>query len=120
MDRRLFEHIADKIQRHRTWIKVEDTNAWFEFILIVNGRLKKCPFRVLTLQSFRVKQGFTERRKWYVSEYDLSKAVVALIKKDPKARRRIHHYKLTLHDVEFVIEKATFGNLKLDLDKYEL
>ena len=120
MEKKLFEHIAYKIHRHRTWIKVVDTTRWCEYNLIVDGHLKKCPFRVLTIQSFRVKQGFTEQRTWNISEYDLSRGVVALTRKDPSARCRLLRCRLTIPDVEFIIEKATFGIVKLDLDKYDI
>ncbi len=120
MERRLFEHIAEKIHRHRTWIKVVDTKRWTEYNMIVDGHLQKCLFRVLTLESFRVKYGFIEPRTWNVSEYDIARGVVALTKKDPVARKRIRQCRLTIYDVEFIIEKATFGIVKLELDKYDL
>lgn len=119
MEKKLFEHIAAKIQRHRTWIRVVDTTRWCEYNLIVEGHLKRCPFRVLTIQSFRVKQGFPKRRTWNISEYDLTRGVVALTRKDPSVRSRLLRCQLTIADVEFIIEKATFGIL-LDLDKYDL
>lgn len=120
MNNRLFLHIADIIQRHRTWVRVLSTNNWISYNIIVDGHLKKCPSRVLTLKSFRVKYGFLDARVWHIPEYDLSSSVVALVRKDPSARVRVEVCRLTIFDVEYIIEKASFGIIKLELDKYEL
>ena len=120
MNNRLFLHIADTIQRHRTWVRVLSKNRWITYKIIVDGHMKKCPSRVLTLQNFRVKYGFLDTRVWHISEHDLSSSVVALIRKDPTARARVDECRLTISDVEYIIEKASFGIIKLELDKYEL
>ena len=120
MNNCLFEHIADIIQRHRTWIRVVEINRWIDFNLIVDGHIKNCPCRVLTLENFRVRYGFCNQRKWNIPEYDIAAAVVALIKKDSSARNRTLDCNLSLWDVEYIIEKASFGILKLELDKYDL
>ena len=120
MSNQLFLHIADIIQRHRTWVRVLSTNHWISYNIIVDGHLKKCPSRVLTLQNFRVKYGFLDPRVWHICEHDMSSGLVALIRKDYSARLRVDECRLTISDVEFIIEKASYGIIKLELDKYEL
>lgn len=56
---------------------------------------------------------------WNINEYDLNMGLLALCKKDPSASERIKHDALTLRDVEYIIEKASFGIIKLELDDYE-
>ena len=63
--------------------------------------------------------GFVRTRKWHITEYDIGRGVVALVRKDPDARKRIEREKLTLTDVEYIIEKASFGIIKLELDRYD-
>ena len=45
------------------------------------------------------------------------RGIVALIRKDPSARQRIDEDTMTLSDVEYIIEKASFEIIKLELDR---
>ena len=54
-----------------------------------------------------------------INEYDLNRGVTALCAKDPAASVRVRQDALTLRDVEYIIEKATFGIIKLELFDYD-
>jgi hypothetical protein len=76
-------------------------------------------FRTLSLQSYRSLYNFQQSRIWHVTEYDIGNAVSQLFRKDASAQKRARACRLTNQDVEYIIEKATFGILKLELDDYE-
>lgn len=117
MERKTYYRIADIIHQHRTWLKVVDTEKILPMRLFQNGQVKTCMFRSLTLQSYREHYGFIRSRRWNISEYDIGRGIVALIRKDPSARQRIDEDTMTLSDVEYIIEKASFGIIKLELDR---
>lgn len=119
MDRQLYYHIADIIHQRRTWIKVIDTERQTAMRIIVNGEIRTLMFRTLSLRSYRSHYSFQQSRTWHVTEYDIGNAVTALARKDPSAQVRLEACHLTNRDVEYIIEKATFGILKLELDDYE-
>ena len=93
-------------------------NMHMRFI-IVNGEIRTLMFRTLSLRSHRSHYSFQQSRTWHVTEYDIGNAVTALARKDPSAQARLEACNLTNRDVEYIIEKATFGILKLELDDYE-
>lgn len=119
MNQKTYYQIADVIQQYRTWLKVVDTEQVTPMRLFVDGELKTCMCKTLTLQSYREHYGFVRTRKWHITEYDIGRGVVALIRKDPGARKRVEREKLTLTDVEYIIEKASFGIIKLELDRFD-
>ena len=119
MDRELYNHIADVIHRHRTWIKVIGTERQTAMRIIANGEIRTVMFRTLSLQSYRSLYSFQQSRIWHVTEYDIGNAVAQLVRKDASAQKRVRACRLTNRDVEYIIEKATFGILKLELDDYE-
>lgn len=62
---------------------------------------------------------FQKKRTWKINEYDLNQGLAALCKKDPSAKGRVEKGTLTRRDVEYIIEKASFGIIKLELSDYE-
>lgn len=116
MNQKTYYLIADIIQRYRTWIEVKDTEKLIEMRLLQDGMLKTLFYKGLSLQSYRDKYSFKKTRTWNINEYDLNQGLVSLCKKDPTAKRRIKTHSLTLRDVEYIIEKASFGIIKLELN----
>ena len=119
MEKRTFYLIADMIHKNRTWIKVIDTERLIEMRIPQDGVLKTLFYKAITLQSYREHYSFIKSRTWNISEYDLNQGVAALCRKDPSASVRVKRNALTLRDVEYIIEKASFGIIKLELDDYE-
>ena len=91
MNKKTYYLIADIIQRYRTWIIVKDTELLVEMRILHDGVLKPLFYQGLA----------------------------ALCKKDPSAKGRVEKGTLTRHDVEYIIEKASFGIIKLELSDYE-
>ena len=120
MQDQLYHHIADIIQENRTWIKVVDTETQKPMNLLQDGHLVQVTYRTLTLKSFRANYSFAYARTWYISEYDIGRGLTELFQKDPAARIRADSLHLTLNDVEYIIEKASFGIIKLELFDYDL
>ena len=119
MLRKTYYQIADIIQRNRTWIKVIDTEKKVEMRIFQDGVLKTLLFQALTLQSFRERYGIQRTRTWNINEYDIGQGLASLCKKDPSAIQRVEKNMLSLRDVEYIIEKASFGIIKLELDDYD-
>ena len=119
MYKKTFYQIADIIQKNRTWIKVIDTEKQVEMRIFQDGVLKTLLFQALTLQSFRDHYSFQRTRTWNINEYDIGQGLSALCKKDPSATQRVEQDRLTIQDVEYIIEKASFGIIKLEHDEYD-
>lgn len=119
MDKPTFYHIADIIQRHRTWIKVIDTERFIPMRIVQQGKLRSLLFQAITLQSYRARYGFQRRRIWNINESDIGHALATLIEADPTAKLRAELQTLTMEDVEFIIERASFGIIKLELYNYD-
>lgn len=113
MNKQTYYLIADIIQRYRTWIIVKDTELLVEMRILQDGVLKPLFYKGLSLQSYR------KKRTWKINEYDLNQGLAALCRKDPSAKGRVEKGTLTRRDVEYIIEKASFGIIKLDLSDYE-
>ena len=90
MNKKTYYLIADIIQRYRTWIIVKDTEQLIEMRILQDGVLKPLFYKGLSLQSYRDHYSF-----------------------------RVEKGTLTRRDVEYIIEKASFGIIKLELSDYE-
>lgn len=119
MEKRTYYLIADIIEKNRSWIKVIDTEKLVEMRIPQDGVLKTLLYKAITLQSYKDYLSFRKKRIWNINEYDLNQGLAALCKKDPSAKQRIAHDALTLRDVEYIIEKASFGIIKLELIDYD-
>ena len=119
MNRQTYYLIADIIHKNRTWIKVIDTEKLVEMRILQDGMLKPLLFKAITLKRQSSILADKRYRTFGFNEYDLRMGLLALCKKDPSASERIKHDALTLRDVEYIIEKASFGIIKLELDDYE-
>lgn len=118
MDPKLYRHIVSIIDKYKTWVMVVDSSQFIGKFLW-NGTEGVESFRkVLALKSYNVRWGFVEPRKWYITMAELNKGVNRLTASDERAKARIRNYDLTLYDVEFIIETATHGVLKLGLGRY--
>lgn len=87
--------------------------------ILQDGVLKTLFYKGLSLQSYRDHYSFRKKRTWKINEYDLNQGLAALCKKDPSAKDRVEKGTLTQRDVEYIIEKASFGIIKLELSDYE-
>ena len=114
MNKQTYYLIADIIQRYRTWIIVKDTELLVEMRILQDGVLKPLFYKGLSLQSYRDHYSFRKKRTWKINEYDLNQGLAALCRKDPSEKGT-----LTRRDVEYIIEKASFGIIKLELSDYE-
>ena len=101
MDKALFYHIADVIQEHRSWIEVIDTHDTIQWNYYLDGEFRHIDYQVITLRNFR------------------NDGLRKLIERDPTAKTRADTLSLTSKDVEYIIQKATFEILKLELYEFE-
>lgn len=90
-----------------------------EMRILQDGVLKTLFYKGLSLQSYRDHYSFRKKRTWKINKYDLNQGLAALCRKDPSAKGRVEKGTLTRRDVEYIIEKASFGIIKLELSDYE-
>jgi hypothetical protein len=119
MDKALFYHIADVIQEHRSWIEVIDTHDTVQWNYSLGGDFHHIDYQVITLRNYRNQYCWQKPHIWKVNEHDLAEGVRKLIEKDPTAKNRADTLSLTNKDVEYIIQKATFEILKLELYEFE-
>lgn len=119
MDKILFDHIACLIGKYSTTATVVDSESWYDYCIIRNGRLTMSPVRALLLRFIQTKGDTQNYVLKLVSETDIQRAVVALRKQSPEVRKRLMKYSLTGKDVERIIEVASYGLIKIKLDKYK-
>ena len=119
MDKALFYHIADVIQENRSWIEVIDTHDTIQWNYYLDGEFRHIDYQVITLRNFRNQYCWQKPHIWKVNEHDLAEGVRKLIQRDPAAKCRADNLSLTCKDVEYIILKATFDILKLELYEFE-
>lgn len=119
MNKPLFYHIADVIQKCRTWVKVVDTHETIEWNYCLNGEFRHINYQVITLSNYRRQFCWQKTYIWKVNEHDLADAVRRLIEHDPSAKKRVHNLSLTYKDVDYIILKATHDILKLELYEFD-
>ena len=119
MDKALFYHIADVIQEHRSWIEVIDTHDTVQWNYSLCGDFHHIDDHVIKLLNYRNQYCWQKPHIWKVNEHDLAEGVRKLIEKDPTAKNRADTLSLTSKDVEYIIQKATFEILKLELYEFE-
>lgn len=110
-------HIGSIIRRHKTWIKVDDTCPLVQVQVFQDGKLTHVLCRVLSLRSYRKRPGFMRSHTWHITEQDISRGVSELCQQDPSARGRVDRLQLTCRDVESIIQTASLGIIKLELNE---
>jgi len=119
MNKALFYHIADVIQEHRSWIEVIDTHDIIQWNYYLDGEFRHIDYQVITLRNFRNQYCWQKPHIWKVNEHDLADGLRKLIVRDQTAKTRADTLSLTSKDVEYIIQKATFEILKLELYEFE-
>jgi len=119
MNHQIIQHIAEIIQEHRTWIRVVSADRYVEMHVRENGVLIPLSLQALTLQSYHPRPGFSRTRIWQINERDLTRGLTMLCLQDPDAKQRAEQNQLTTHDVERIVETASFGIVKLELYDYD-
>ena len=74
------------------------------------------------LKAYRSNGAYKKGTIWIIPENDLDKALAAYRKKDPLFKQRIktNPDSLTAKDTEVIIQMATYGLVRLELDKYSI
>ena len=119
MDKALFSHLADVIQANRSWIEVIDTHDTIQWNYCLNGEFHHIDYQVITLRNYRNQYCWQKPHIWKINEHDLADGVRRLIEHDPTAKARADTLSLKSKDVEYIIQKATFEILRLELYEFE-
>lgn len=119
MTQATYLHIADVIQKYRTWVKVVSTDQLVEQRIRQDGILVPVYYQTITLKSYHPRPGCWRTRIWNINEHDISLALSYLCQIDPSASSRADNCSLSLSDVERIIEYASHGIIKLELYDYD-
>ena len=119
MNKDLFYHIADVIQKNRSWIEVTDTEDTIEWHYPLNGEFHQITYQVITLRNYQNQYCWQKPHFWKVNEHDLAEGVRRLIEHDSTARQRVDTLSLKSKDVDYIIQKATHEILRLELYEFE-
>lgn len=115
----LYQQIANIITTHCTYIEVVDTTQHRDFAILEDGKMRTIQSRMLTLRVCLTTDNYDKGQTWHISEYDMDRVVAILRKEDEKFRKRFEDESLNIKDVEAIINKASFGIVKLRLSNIE-
>ena len=115
----LFQRITTIMDECITWMEVADANHYVEFSMLVDGQFRKSLCPAILLRNYRSKWQYEKGHTWAVTEYDMDKAISQMKAQDPNFRKRFSECLISYKDVEKIIEKASFGIIKLELFDYE-
>lgn len=119
MDKALFYHIADVIQKNRSWIEVIDTHDTIPWSYVLDGEFHNITYQVISLRNYRSQYCWQKPHIWKINEHDLAYGVRRLIEHDPESKPRVDTLSLLSKDVDYIIQKATHEILKLELYDFE-
>lgn len=117
MEHAIYEHMAETIQEHRTWVTAELLHKKCPFLVLKNGILCIVYSEPLLLKVYHPKYGYYLNQTWMVPEYKLEATVRQIRKSDRQFWERYKKDKLTLRDIERLVFLATFNVVRLDLDE---
>ncbi|KAB2837290.1 MAG: hypothetical protein F9K49_00020 [Caedimonadaceae bacterium] len=115
----LYQRIVTIINECGTWMEVADANHLVEFSMLVDGQFRKSLCPAILLRNYRSKWQYEKGHTWAITEYDMDKAIARMKAQDPSFRKRFSECRISYQDVERIIEKASFGIIKLELFDYE-
>ena len=117
MEHAIYEHMAETIQEHRTWVTAELLHKKCPFLVLKNGILCIVYSEPLLLKVYHPKYGYYLNQTWMDPEYKLEATVRQIRKSDRQFWERYKKDKLTLRDIERLVFLATFNVVRLDLDE---
>lgn len=118
----LYKRLVYWIDANQTWIEVVNDNLYKEQLIKGRGRTGYWVSRNLMLKAYRSNGAYKKGTIWIIPENDLDKALAAYRKKDHLFKQRIKTSpdSLTAKDTEVIIQMATYGLVRLELDKYSI
>lgn len=110
------------IDMHKSWIALDGSRSYTPRIIFKRDRMILCTFRTIRLRAIYKHNGYERGTKWSVSEYELDKALALYRKRDHEVKARLKKGAsyLEAKDVNAIVELATYGLLKLELDDLPL
>lgn len=113
---KLYYHIADIIQRYRTWIRVADTERRQPVGFLCGHSFETRYVQSLTLQSYVYRFGYLQGHLWHIPQTDLQQGLLKAMETDSSIRHRADSLSLTAKDVTLLMSCATQGKVRLELD----
>ena len=117
MEHAIYEHMAETIANHRTWVTAELLHQQLPYLVLENGIMCVCYSEPLVLKVYHPKYGYYITQKWMIPEFRLEATVREIRKSDEKFWDRYKQDRFTLQDIERLIYLATYRVVRLDLDE---
>lgn len=109
-----YNRIVETIRARHTWITVLQSDRERDLMVQVGRELHEVRCRVLTLVALRKHGLYGQGHVWDIPEYNLDKAVRSL-KRDARFRERWDKDAATAGDVSEIINRASYGFIRLEL-----
>lgn len=118
MDNALFARLVDTINEHRTWIRAVLSEELVPYYVQQAGKEKIVYGRSLQLESYHCIDGYPVGQKWIIHEYLLDKSVRKLRAFDTQFAFNFARRRLSLKQIERLIEESSMNFVHLHLDPY--
>ena len=110
--------LVETINEHRTWIRAELSEELVPYFIPHAGNEKVIYGRSMKLESYRCMDGYSKGHKWTIHEYVLDKSVRKLRAFDIQFAFNFARRRLSLEQIEQLIEESTLRLVHLHLDPY--
>ena len=109
-----YDRIVKTIRARHTWITVLQADRERNLMVQVGRELHEVRCRLLTLVPLRQHGLYRKGHVWDIPEYNLDKAVRSL-KCDARFRERWNRDAATADDISEIINRASYGFIRLEL-----
>ena len=107
--------IVALIKEHQTWLYVLDCDPQKEFVTLSGYEMKKTRCRILRLVSkYRTRQSY-KGQIFMIPEFWLNNAIKSM-KRNPGFNNRLVKKRLSISDVNALVDEATHGLINLELE----
>lgn len=109
-----YNRLVGTIRAGHTWITVLQADRERTLMAQAGRELRGVRCRVLTLVALRKHGMYSQGHVWDIPEYNLDKAVRSL-KRDSRFKERWNKDAATAGDIEEIINRASYGFIRLEL-----
>lgn len=113
----IYPLLVEVIKNNSSWIRISDSEKLRKRYVFLDRCTRTLVSRAITFKASVRCGKYREGHEWHVSEDDIQKAVVRLKSQDKDFAKRISNVEMTANDAQRIIEIASHGVLKLNLEE---
>jgi len=118
MDNVLLAKLVETINDHRTWLDAQLSSELVPYYVQQMGTQRVVYGRSLQLAAYHCTDGYPIGQKWIIHEYLLDKSVRKLRAFDAQFAFNLARRRLSLKQIERLIEESSMNFVHLHLDPY--